>query len=1524
MMFLMTEYGGGVFEANRNQAAREPQSTLKDRLLADSQLKSACHSIGEPVNGHEYYFVEQNSFIQGKKRTVVNGELVEAHYSEAEALFYQLAPEALRSVVLPERNSPEEEHSNFRDQRHQPVAKVNTLSLGLLDGLKNSRVFSGQIGSVTYTGTLSGLMQQYRAQPEVLTLILQQSAKDIQPLEGQTLGVMHQMVLADFNETEQSAMRRYLRSKRLNSALELASLSAEELKEKYLEMAQANPNFVREYFLSDYTRKSYDFGLLFSYQVNNEINSAWALTETYLTSLAKNTGFARQEQAELLQALNLQRSAGELFSRESSETKLMREAFANGQTPLAQLLFRFGNYLFDLPSDQTLSKLQLGFIFEMQEELGLSDFSLPPQLSNNREYLDNLKTKLNLLKETLPRLDALGREVLLPQVLSDLEKFRPSLLEALSKNLLPAVYCERYQKIANEPNKVTDFLHYLINADPGAVTNCLLLEQQAPFSGFAFGRQVRREYRDRQGELAQKLAERREEFEKVRFQEESFLAEALGHTEAVRESTRERAREALLATSRWTRLLKKTDRAFSRLFCSEEGDSVFHTSTPGKTAKEKLMHSVAYAAPGVVVAGLLGVANYFSEGQINHESLHSSLFGIQAGLVGVSYFLGREASDLPSKEKWRVFGNLKWGSFSKLMLRGAVSGGVLSAANYGLNRLGVGQQLDTQSYLAGLAIGTLAKDQVMSFFGWRGGYESIVNRLVFNKGKLDKTAEILHFGWDRLSSLARQQVERPGLLERFYSATNPQKAKEKREERSTLRLLAEVDRAAGQNTQWPQLTLAENMALAELLNEAKYELMILMGYNEARYQRRRLYHEGSQEIIDNRQILKRIDDLRDKLNIQSTLQLSSEEYQSFHKALFLELDQNELQNSVKRRRLLYALTTGAVATAATGLLRGLPALKHGLKWLQDLVTGEANINYQPAVSATGNIVRQLADEATYEFNPKDSQAVTVFLDQKFDQFGILSAQLQSRGLFTGEVIDRLWQDSLMASYNVDPVVYRQLEAKLRSANLSSEELVYAANLLLRTNNLDELTPIAEASDGAGGADLSAIISYFNQDEHSPQEWMQRVLSNNHLGAVVVAQRPELATKLNLTSTLDDQLAHSGLAESVIQAVLKSESSLTITKHLGQEIIVIRAGNEGMVSEFMPGIPVEDKAWSLNYLKQINNFLGAPSDVRAQVINSPYYGDFIYKANASEAWHKEMFSMLPLEEQKTFILASRGDPLAYQTLYQSLLNRLGNDPAAFEHFFALPDEAKTEHWLYYQEALVLAQAENGQEQVSRYLFGKSQALGLQPLGAKINFATYFQEELDSTPVINPNMAIPAVLEGRVSLDTAIGLSRSVPDILFTRNGVAEFGYSPLMSNEENYDNAVEWLKIELSPQANQPHEFIGRLVKRNWRRLIGFPDSQASGASDYAMTMVDWLAGGPGQFVVGEQAAYFHRPDMYSVDYLGKLFYATIKQQIPQDLQNSFQLDKPSSTLTDGDFQQYNNKVGQLCWKLETYLASRRL
>ncbi|OGK64953.1 hypothetical protein A2209_04655 [Candidatus Roizmanbacteria bacterium RIFOXYA1_FULL_41_12] len=1510
-----------IQEDVRNAQSESPKPASHQALaktIISQELITKQYDRYQP--DQEIYFKQQEDF------------LARSFGDSSEAMFFRFAPQALRNLDLPEGYLP-------KDQT--PVSRINTLSLGLLYGLRDQKNLVLRVNNQTYQGTLSKLLINHQEQPELAQALVAEAAKQLALVQKQATIQLARLSEDDFNDQEAKGFRLYLSRSGLISSEKAKQLKSFDLERLFQEYCKAEPAVIENYYLWDYSRDQFNLGCGVAQALLEFDHQYGQLPLTTTSDYWQN-----QLSTRLADNLNLDQTL-----TKKDELKQLRRLFqtkdASGHNQLepgfAQHILGYQEQLFGQPLD----KVSLGFLYSLREELGLSNYHLP-LVSGEQADLVALKQKLGHLQPILQQVQSAARQTLQSELTQHLGSYRSSILQLLDQGRFPIELQKRYQKLQHgEVNKIDDFLMWLVAQQGDLLYQHLVSDNKSPLSGFAYGCYAAKQYRELFLEKQALIEKSQEELAETMADEDLVLTEALGHTEALRQETRERALLALKQTSFWHRALikgKKIPRGLKQWLFTPEGETLGRLRVPGKNLKEKALASLKYALPGVITAGLLGLANYSSEGTLNHEVLRNMLPLINGGLIAGAWFLGKEASDLKWYQKPLVFKHLNYPIIAKGLLRGTIGAGLVAGTNLAMNQIGLGQNLDSPTLIGGLTVAKLLSDQVLASLGIKAtGTESLINQAFFNKTVVNQAAEIVHLDPEDLPLVTKRN-----LLE-TRSRRAGKLAQRTQENRERLQALARFKGhcqllTTGQVSDFyqGQFGLSELETVADLLSQTKLEMMLLLAHNEARYGAR-IIHDSDRKIrLDNRQILREIDVLREQLSDYACHHYSPEECQGLQQILAIssgfvhgQTTEKTFRQRLKERKLIYNALTGTTSTLLVGATRTIPVLHHLAETVGKGLSGEWGVDYQPQEVING-VARDFTESQLFEFDPTDQEAINNEISAKISHLHTLNVQLQSRGLLSGTQLDNVWQEATLDNYRLTPESFLNFENQLRASNLSIEELCYFTNLLLRTGNEDQLKVIAQNANGKTTADLSMTIAFFMGRDNNPRTWLTETIEATNLGALLQVTRPELASKLGISISFEDQVSYLKVPKAIREQILNNEEPIIWTGWLNNRILAIKGQDSALVAEFMEGVKYQDRQWSEGLIRQMQGLMQGEDQDLQIALGNPYYVDFLAQTNpelgsqTTLIWKK--LEQLEFDGKADLrVLYDRailGDVAAFNSIYHFVETHFSGQ---VESIFVSENPAKNQQ-LY--EAILLAANQTGapvKQSLQNALVHHSTQLGFQPVGMEIESATYFSPEFELNLNGSVNDTLVNVLDGRLHLETAMLAQAQLPPIIFTRNGVYEGAYQPLQSNVTDFPLAQEWLSIEQAPQDNQAWHFMSRFIGRNLKyklmEISGgrlFPGAKISGSSDYAMSMIDWLGGGPGQFTIGREPSFLHRPDQYSPEYLLKLFGSVWSGHIPKNLEASFNIEQVRPVLDQADQEKYQTLLGQLCWKLETYLAGQRL
>ena len=1513
-----------------DQTIQKPEETTKSespKPIVHRSLAKLITSQGFILEQHRQYKPDQDIYFEQQQDF-----LKRSLNDSPEAIFFRFAPEALRNLDLPE--------GYLATDHTTPVSKINTLSLGLLYGLRDQKNLALRVGDQIYQGTLNQLLATYQDQPELARTLVAEAARQLTLVQKQAIDQLSKLSRDDFNEAEAEGFRLYLKRSGLMNPEESKQLSRFDLELLFHQYSKTEPTVIENYYLWDYSRDQFNFG-------REAANVLLEFGDRY--SQISLTTSSDHWQKELSTRLVDNLRIGETLA-EKDELKEMRRLFQtkNDSGPVqlepgfAQHILGYQEQLFGQPLD----KVSLGFLYSLREELGLSNYHLS-LVPGEQIDLSVLKQKMDHLQPILQQVQLVARQAVQNELVQNLGLYRSSILQLLNRGQLPPEFQKRYDGLrTGESAKIDDFLTWLVAEQGDWLYQHLVADNRGPLSGFNYGCYAAKHYRELFLEKQVLVEKSQKELAETMADEDLVLTEALGHTEALRQETRDRARLALEQTSFWHRSLikgRKIGQGLKQWLFTPEGETIGRLRVPGKNLKEKALNSFKYALPGVITAGLLGIANYGSEGTLNHEVLRNMLPLINGGLIAGAWFLGKEASDLKWYQKPLVFKHLHYSTMAKGLLRGTIGAGLVAGTNLAMNQIGLGQNLDSPTLIGGLTVAKLLSDQVLASLGIKAtGTESLINQAFFNKTVVNQAAEIVHLDPEDLPLVTKRN-----LLE-TRSRRAGKLAQRTQENRERLQALARFRGhsqllAHNQVTEFyqGQFSLSELETVADLLSQTKLEMMLLLAHNEARYGKRVIHDPDREVFLDNRLILREIDVLREQLNNYASHHYSPEECRQLQQILAISSGLTDRQTTektfrqrLKERKLIYSALTGTASTLLVGATRTIPILHQLAQGVGKGLSGEWGIDYQPQESVSG-VARDFTESQLFEFGSADQGEINSEINAKISHLHTLNIQLQSRGLLSGTQLDNVWQEATLANYHLTPEAFSNFENQLRASNLSVEEICYFTNLLLRTGNQDQLISIAQNANGKTTADLSMTIAFFMSHDNNPRTWLSETVEATNLGALLQVTRPELASKLGISVSFEDQVSYLKVPKAIREQILSNEQPIIWTGWLNNQILAIKGQDSALVAEFMEGVKYQDRQWSEGLIRQMQGLMEGEDQELQIALENPYYVDFLAQTNSqlgNQTLIWERLEQLEFDGKTDLrVLYDRailGDATAYNNIYQFVETYF---PDKIETIFSSEQSVKNQQ-LY--EAILLAANQSGapvKQSLQNALAHHSTQLGFQPVNMEIESAIYFNPEFELNLKGSVNETLVNVLDGRLHLETAMLAQAQLPPIIFTRNGVYEGTYQPLQSNVTDFPLAEEWLSIEKAPQDNQALHFMSRFIGRNLKYKLMeisdgrlFPDAKISGSSDYAMSMIDWLGGGPGQFTIGREPSFLHRPDQYSPEYLLKLFESVWSGHIPKDLEASFNIEEARPVLDQVDQEKYQSLLGQLCWKLETYLAGQRL
>ncbi len=1027
-----------------------------------------------------------------------------------------------------------------------------------------------------------------------------------------------------------------------------------------------------------------------------------------------------------------------------------------------------------------------------------------------------------------------------------------------------------------------------------------------------------------------------------------------------------------------------------------EGESPFMAeSTPGSETKAIVISTLLTALGGHAV-------NYFLEGPVNRGLEFMAWMVLYGGYKEASALMkeikARQRHATRSKFEWRKFpestkhlagylakekflyrAESAWknkGELTKSLWHNKIKYG-LSMGSYYITALGINGIfqflgahapgiMDPSAVPAMMMAANTAAYAVISGAGGRMGVDTMIN-FRFNKSTLDRGVEMLmgkNFDvpvnpFSQLSE-ALGSSQRKGLKGGLIrlgakAAKNLEKRSWKSltfqqmtgtEEGSVDKLMLLRKFLVAKDNPKISMTDLELIHLAKFLNWLKDEQATYIIHNPTFYGRRKIRTQnGKSELLDNKQALKDIDNMRAELLHYAQANMPRQDYQDMLDVLQrVDTDVKSMRAKVWLRRRKYIIASLGYKVAFTGLSY-LAANSPALHEPMNAIFGSDTRRPETMIQAL-----QAPSTEVYQFNSSDHASAANEVAARFYELNNLIILINSdTNNGAGQILV-----SNNASYNgLTGAQLLQFQKSL--GNFSSADLMRVIyDLSTFKEGQDSLAGLAAAMNGTDHKDLTPLVEYFLKN--NPQLFMETAVKDHHLAALISINNADLAGKLKLPPmNLADQLSLFNLtADQQKEAVSSAVSApFDVTTSDGHRQTLAVVGD--VVAGFVDKLPAAQRNWDKLFLMQFHTIFQTDNTTLEQAVNH-HFAAFLADSNSSmngfvnptgplsmsdiqnspnlshDSLIYKIFSSFPSFEQTGHLVdlinqAKNGDAASYNELYQLLLRESARNPNINpEQMFNAANGAGI-----YDNILINIpqdQALAHSEMLSKIKPFMLQ-MGMAPVnGPVLNSDSILKLNIDPTLFTDPQFAYSYALTHQVADLNQLVQTKFGQTQFIMQNGNIVGVYHPNFYTDAQISplNVAMLQSIEGQESQNDPKVLFPTLIYRN---ILG--KGPLSGGSTPAVTLFGWLTEGSAHMLLdpnipsANKESMFHNYSKYGVDYLIKLVMADVRGRIPNELAARM---APTMNLQPEKYNESHSKIKQLidmlCFKMENYIAATQL
>lgn len=971
-----------------------------------------------------------------------------------------------------------------------------------------------------------------------------------------------------------------------------------------------------------------------------------------------------------------------------------------------------------------------------------------------------------------------------------------------------------------------------------------------------------------------------------------------------------------------------------QLLSSPESESIFKTG-----GKKGMKNTLIGLGVGLVAGRIPGLVSHFTESPFDRVA--------QIEAAGAGFLLGKSRSSL--KE-------IRWRQVGKAVLRGTTSAGLIAVTDYALKQFGLVPDAGIWWHLpTQLTIGKLLIGNVFGSLGLNVSSEWAVNAILNKKGVVDEFTRYLY-------ERKRDPRKASSLLEKEMK-------KKKNSERWGL--IAELIEGKPLNS----LDLRE---ASNTIKEIEESHMVLMLTNPHRYRKRVVFSDqGVRQEIDNVAMLEEIQLIEQDMHHYALLHLKGAKQQEIFDILEGKLRRGKklppLDQRLRKQVRLNTLGRWIVTPAVnTGFILGynLPWVKEQFNHLGDIMFGETKSG-PPQLPVS--IPRY--DEAhsllftVNESTPYPNRILE--LGRRIDE---LTSVLT---VYQDPQVDAVTKSSLLTQYTLTPDDVNNLQRLMQENGLAIEDLRVIMRMTMAAGSGEDrlVTRLSSLLNSTHHNDMKALISALSSYDanvgHLKPE-LARLVNDQHIADDLYGytdmQGKPLLGKLGIdTNTLQFQLEFlTGLTTQQKQSILRDTHTFLFDgKHL-----IIKDPQNPFVAEFVQGISVFQTEKSVFILQQMERVLNSnPADLKLSSESGnalPLFLDHAYSAylrnnltydpstfyqtiTEKDEYFQKVLSLairsgISETDAKKYIgLAASGDAQAFNLLQGKISTQFPGDG----HFLFSAQSGLESTPMQQIFGLAISNDPKNEVTPTNLLTGVRLFSGNLNLVSSVNAHPGINPELidlAQMPTSLPEVSMARLLNAEVPLDSELQkIFNQYPNqypVYFIKDGliVGQMRSSLQASREDYPDDVLAFVRNTEGPFKNDGVRYLAELFGRNALTLVD-KNRIRTGVSDPATQLIEMMGGGPpGQPLLNPSQAQrlFYHPDQYNLDYLAKLVVAVASGKIPHgmdQLLSSPNIEvkaatplRPIDQWMDafGLSKLGKNEVDLLCFKLESYLASRRL
>lgn len=1055
------------------------------------------------------------------------------------------------------------------------------------------------------------------------------------------------------------------------------------------------------------------------------------------------------------------------------------------------------------------------------------------------------------------------------------------------------------------------------------------------------------------GEEVRQLLQRQEAHDNAKIayfteQQEARSAVLEGKKDLAKEKEGKRIDRALNKVNRGK---KKVIQRLEQITTSYEGRGIFKKN---RTARQSAVDVGVALAP----AEIERAAAYLGEEPL--DRIH------QLGFVGAFYFMRRldiAPWDILSPRSI-LFPKLKngvnWDMIGRTAIRGTASAVAVLATEVAIQQFLIhsGLAADTRiseyiPQISGLldlpikiAAAKLIVNGAFNTLGINTGAEAAINHFIHKKNDLDTLAEYLHFrasGNDTLANAitTRKHPPRWKLIADFLD--------QKELDPQDLRTVA--------------IELKNAELQMRMYNNIRYE----------RYKKRQIMRAGHTYVIDNEAVFEKIMALEAQLYTHSVKELFDARAEEI-KHILVEGPQ-DTKAYIRRKTLTHRALTASLGTALNAAYivgATIPVVKEVGTQFMNTVLGDATPIPSPQPIAMGRFQNEPELPAFFE-----SDSLT---QSNFNEFSLIAAPLTDQFIDLVSLYEsnpHILTNDQLTQHGVTLEDLKTISDTFKNEGLSTQDI----KLIMRVLFYEDKPHHEPSSDsilnqlytnmrnGQQKGNLKATFETFKQTV-ALRQTLQEQLEERGLQHEVGIRDFSLLAKLGIDhNTVDYQSEFLPEAERT-EMIQKAQMFQIDSKG---HVFMKDIHGWASVDVYSESVKVDVRKKSTFVLQQIGNLINADSAEFTKAFDNETYLDFLSQVNFAynpnlQLTYGNTFIIAPDSEYLYNIRnliaqaapedvnehffsnklntlldkAIQGDPKAFNELYETLSEQYpGRTYWAFRSNDTQNNQSLIRNIV---EASKTFTHETPQEKLVHALNKYKANFGLIPVSAT------FQEDpavfnVDKRVFINPDESLARLLTGQVDLNTELEHLLGMPTVIVKSEGSTYFFNK--FAHQKISDmppELIDWAKAVEGESHPTSDIFLFNLLKGNIGAVVANeinPSStmRATGASDPAMQLTELIMGGPesSQSVLSVDSAWYpsffaRQSSDYNFEYLLRLLATINNGKIPKELEdiivNVHTIDRSKpETLGHENGERLidtNDKIKRICWKLESYILSRRL